>query len=79
MTRDETIRSSHDTKRIDTKEDDMVIYDTIWVVIVNIQTFTIFTFFFMITLKINLTEVLVSLKTTLAIRFTKELDKTNHL
>jgi len=29
FTRDETIRSSHDTIRIDTKEDDMVIFDTI--------------------------------------------------
>ena len=28
-TRDETIRSSHDTIRIDTKGDDMVIFDTI--------------------------------------------------
>ena len=27
--RDETIRSSHDTIRIDTKGDDMVIFDTI--------------------------------------------------
>jgi len=27
--RDETIRSSHDTIRIDTKEDDMVIFDSI--------------------------------------------------
>jgi len=29
ITRDETIRSSHATKRIDTKGDDMVIFDTI--------------------------------------------------
>jgi len=29
MNRDETIRSSHDTIRIDTKGDDMVIFDTI--------------------------------------------------
>jgi len=28
--RDETIRSSHDTISIDTKGDDMVIFDTIW-------------------------------------------------
>ena len=28
--RDETIWSSHDTIRIDTKGDDMVIFDTIW-------------------------------------------------
>ena len=27
--RDETIRSSHDTIRIDTKEDDMIVFDTI--------------------------------------------------
>ena len=30
---------------IDTKGDDMIIYNTIRVVIVEIQTFTIFTFF----------------------------------
>ena len=29
LNRDETIRSSHDTIRIDTKGDDMVIFDTI--------------------------------------------------
>ena len=29
LIRDETIRSSHDTIRIDTKGDDMVIFDTI--------------------------------------------------
>jgi len=40
--RDETIRSSHDTIRIDTKGDDMVIFDTIRrIIIVKIQTFTI--------------------------------------
>ena len=33
--RDETIRSSYDTIRIDTKGDDMVIFDTIRVIIVT--------------------------------------------
>jgi len=46
-TRDETIRSSHDTIRIDTLGNDLIIYDTIWVVIVKIQAFTIFTFFYL--------------------------------
>ena len=44
--RDETIRSSHDTIRIDTNGDDMVIFDTIRIIIVKIQTFTIFTSFY---------------------------------
>jgi len=47
--RDETILSSHDTIRIDTKGDNMVIfdtipYDTIRIIIVKIQTFTMFTY-----------------------------------
>jgi len=46
--RDETIRSSHDTIRIDTKGDDMVIYDTIRVVVVKIQLFTIFVLFLLL-------------------------------
>ena len=44
---DETIRSSHDTIRIDTNGGDIIIYDTIRLVIVKIQTFTIFTFFYL--------------------------------
>ena len=46
-TRDETIRSSHDTIHIDTKGDDMVIFDTIRIVIVEMQTFTVFTSFYL--------------------------------
>jgi len=56
---DETIRSSRDTIRIGTKGDDMIIDDTTRVVIVKIQTFTIFAFFYLlftITLKTNTTE-----------------------
>ena len=52
--RDETIRSSHDTIRIDTKADDnygYFRYDTIRIMIVKIQTFTIFIYLFM-----NITE-----------------------
>jgi len=45
--RDETIRSSHDTILIDTKGDDMLIFDTIRIIIVKIQTFTIFTSFYL--------------------------------
>ena len=45
--RDETIRSSRDTIGIDTKGDDMIIYDTIWVV-VKIQLFTIFILFYLL-------------------------------
>jgi len=55
----ERIRSSHDTILIGTKGDDMIIDETTRVVIVKIQTFTIFTLFyllFMITLKMNTTE-----------------------
>jgi len=40
----------------DMKGDDMIIYNTIRVVIVKIQAFTIFTFLFMITLKDEHTE-----------------------
>jgi len=54
VTRDETIRSSHDTIHIDTKGADMIIYDTIRVV-VKIQLFTIFTFFYLLSPKINTT------------------------
>jgi len=46
---DETIRSSHDTIRIDTKGDDIIIYDTIRVVIVkNINIHNIHILLFMI-------------------------------
>jgi len=46
-TRDETIRSSHDTIRIGTKGGDIIIYDMIRVMFVKIQTFTIFTIFYL--------------------------------
>jgi len=57
--RDETIRSSHDTIRIDTKGGDMIIYNMIWAVTVKIQTFAIriHILLFMITLMINTTFV----------------------
>jgi len=47
LIRDETIWSLHDTISIDTKGDDMIIYDMIWVVIVKIQKITIFTLFYL--------------------------------
>ena len=61
--------------RIDTKGEDMVIfdtirYDTLRIIIVNIQTFTIFTSFYLWTQQRN------AFTNTVA-RFTKELDKTN--
>jgi len=40
------IQSALDVICINTKGDDMIIYDTIGVIIVKIQTFTIFTIFF---------------------------------
>ena len=45
--RDETIRSSHNWIRIDTKGDDMIIYNTIRIV-VKIQLFAIFPFFYLL-------------------------------
>jgi len=52
-TRDETIRSSHDTIRIDTKGDNMVIFDTIRIIFVKIQTFTLFISFYLWTQQRN--------------------------
>jgi len=74
FSRDETIRSSHDTIRIDTKGDNIVIFDMIKIIIVKIQTFTVFISFNLWTQQRN--ACLVSFTNTVT-RFTRELDKTN--
>ena len=82
LIRDETIRSLHDTIRIDTKGDDMIIYDMIWVVIVKIQKKSQYSLYFIydhLEDKHNRRMFpLVSITNTLAIRFTKELDKNKY-
>jgi len=86
--RDETIRSSHDTIRINTKCDDMVIFDTIrYKTDDNCKNINIHKVHIHVHTNIHNAHILLFMNTTRMLRlvsftntvarFTKELDKTN--